>query len=293
MFDFTALYEAFTVEEAISLRLSHPEAKIIAGGSDQLIRLRNGKLAGCELISIYTVDSLRGVSMGTAGELRVGALTSFSQLEEDPLIQAHIPVLGEAAGLVGGPQVRNIGTVGGNVANGVTSADTASTLLAWDAEMELQGESGPRRVPMSRWYLGAGRTDIRPGEILTHILIPRAAWENYHGVYMKYAMRNAMDIAAVGCSVNVRLSADTKTVEDVRIAFGVAGPVPLRASGAEALGRGAAADMNTAGAMARALGQDITPRTSWRAKAEFREHIARELLCRCFREAVNRAGGVI
>lgn len=293
MFDFKALYEAHTVEEAIALRAAHPAAEIIAGGSDQLVKLRNGKLSGCELISIYTIGALRGVEMDGEGALRIGALTSFSQLEEDPLIQTRIPVLGQAAGLVGGPQVRNIGTVGGNVANGVTSADTAATLLAWDAEMELRGADGVRRVPMKSWYLAAGRADIRPGEILTHIVISRPAYEGFTGHYEKYAMRNAMDIAAISCSLNLRLSADKKTVEDVRAAFGVAGPVPVRAASAEAAGRGAPVSMETAAAMERAMEKDITPRTSWRAKAEFRAHIAGELLRRCFREAVKQAGGAV
>lgn len=293
MFDFKALYEAHTVEEAIALRAAHPAAEIIAGGSDQLVKLRNGKLAGCELISIYAIDALRGVDMDGEGALRIGALTSFSQLEEDPLIQTHIPVLGQAAGLVGGPQIRNIGTVGGNVCNGVTSADTAATLLAWDAEMELRGGVGVRCVPMKSWYLSAGKADIRPGEILAHIVIPRTAYEGFTGHYEKYAMRNAMDIAAISCSLNLRLSADKKTVEDVRAAFGVAGPVPMRASSAEAAGRGAPVSAETAEAMVRTLKKDIAPRTSWRAKGEFRAHIAGELLRRCFCEAVKQAGGAV
>ena len=293
MFDFKALYEAHTVEEAIALRAAHPAAEIIAGGSDQLVRLRNGKLAGCELISIYAVDALRGVEMDFGDNLIIGALTSFSELEENPLIRRYMPVLAQAAGLVGGPQVRNIGTIGGNVANGVTSADTATTLLAWDAEMELRSAEGKRYISMEKWYLSAGKVNIRPDEILTHILIPRGAKGKYAGWYEKYAMRNAMDIAAISCSLNLCLSADKKTVEDVRVAFGVAAPVPVRAYSAEAAGRHAPVSAETAEAMVRAMANDIAPRTSWRAKGEFRAHIAGELLRRCFREAVKQAGGAL
>jgi Aerobic-type carbon monoxide dehydrogenase, middle subunit CoxM/CutM homologs len=291
MFDFEALYEAHTIDEAVALRAAHPKAQVIAGGSDQLIKIRAGRLAGCELLSIYTVDELRGVTLDGDGTLRIGPLTSFSHVTRDPLINRLIPVLGEAVDQVGGPQIRNIGTIGGNVCNGVTSADSASTLLAWDAVMELTGPEGKRRVPDSAWYLKAGQVDIRPGEILTAILIPKTAYDGYFGSYFKYAMRNAMDIATTGCSVNVKLSADKKTVGDARVAFGVASPVPVRAPSAEAVARGAAVSEKTAEDFSRAVLADIHPRTSWRATAEFREHISVEMAKRTFLEAVKRAGG--
>lgn len=293
MFDFSALYEAYSVQEAVALRQEHPEAKIIAGGSDQLVKLRDGKLAGCELISIYTIDELRGVSLAEDGTLRIGALTSFTDVSENELIERLVPVLGYAAGQVGGPQVRNIGTIGGNVSNGVTSADTGATLLAWDAVMELAGPEGTRKVPAAQWYIRAGQVDIRPGEILTAVTIPQAAYEGYSGWYMKYAMRNAMDIATLGCSVNVRLTSDKAAFQDVRIAYGVAGPVPMRAEAAEAAGRGQPVSSETIERMAQAVGEDVHPRTSWRAKAEFRGYLAQELLRRCLTQSAKRAGGVL
>lgn len=291
MFDFDALYEAHTVEEAIALRLAHPMARIIAGGSDQLVMLRDGKLQTREFISIYGIDELRGVTMDEEGTIRIGALTSFSELSAHPLIQKYIPVLGEAADQVGGPQIRNIGTIGGNVCNGVTSADTASTLLAWNAGMCLRGEAHETYVPMSIWYTGPGRVRIERDEILTEILVTREDYEGYAGHYMKYAMRNAMDIAAIGCSVNVRLSAEKKTVEDLRIAFGVGGPVPMRAKTAEQTGIGRPVSEETVKAVAGAVLEDIDPRTSWRASSDFRRYMAKEMTIRCFREAVKRSGG--
>ena len=195
MYDMKALYEAASVENAVALRLEHPEAQIIAGGSDVLVQMREGKRAGKELISIYGLDELRGVTID----------------------------------MVGGPQIRNIGTIGGNTCNGVTSADSASTLHAWEAIVELTGKNGIRRLPIKDFYIKAGQVDIRAedGEIQTAILIPKASYENCCGHYIKYAMRNAMDIATLGCSVNVRLSPDKQTIARARIAYGVAGPVPM------------------------------------------------------------------
>jgi len=291
MFDFKALYEANTVQEAVELRLAHPNALIIAGGSDQLIKLRDGKYAGQEFISIYGIDELRGVTMDEEGTIRIGALTCFSDITADPIIQKYIPVLGEAVDQVGGPQVRNIGTIGGNVCNGITSADSASTLMAWNAGMKLRGDSHEKYVPMSIWYRGPGRVRIDADEILTHIVIHKEDYEGYAGSYMKYAMRSAMDIPVVGCSVSVKLSPDKKTVEDLRIAFGVAGPVPLRAKTAESIGKGKSVCEETVAAVAEAVWSDIQPRTSWRAPADFRKYMAREMTRRCFREAVKRSGG--
>ena len=185
MYDIKALYEASSVNEAIELMRQHPDAKIIAGGSDVLIKLREGKLAGCELVSIYGIDALRGISMDEDGTLRILPLTSFSHITKDPLINEHIKVLGEAVDMVGGPQIRNIGTIGGNISNGVTSADSASTLHAWDAIVELTSAEGVRRLPIREYYISAGKVALRPAELLTAILIKKESYAGYKGHYIK------------------------------------------------------------------------------------------------------------
>ena len=291
MYDLAALYEAKSVEEAVALRLEHPEAQIIAGGTDVLVQMREGKRAGKALISIFGIDALRGVQLEDDGTIRIGSLTSFSHITRDPIIQKYINVLGEAVDLVGGPQIRNAGTIGGNTCNGVTSADSASTLFAWDAVVELTGSHGIRRLPIRDFYIKAGVVDLKPDEIQTAILIPKAAYEGYFGHYIKYAMREAMDIATTGCSVNVKLSADKKTIADARIAYGVAGPIPMRAETAEAAAKGQSVSKETVSAFAKAVLQDVHPRDSWRASKAFREHIAVELARRCLTESIRLAGG--
>ena len=262
MYDMKALYEAESVENAIALRLEHPEAQIIAGGSDVLVQMREGKRAGKELISIYGLDELRGVTIDSDENIRIGSLTSFSHITRDPIIQKYIGVLGEAVDQVGGPQIRNIGTIGGNTCNGVTSADSASTLHAWEAIVELTGRSGIRRLPIKDFYIRAGQVDIRAeeGEIQTAIIIPKASYENCFGHYIKYAMRNAMDIATLGCSVNVRLSPDKKTIERARITYGVAGPVPMRCPSAEEAAKDKPLTLETAEAFSLAVLKDIHAR---------------------------------
>lgn len=293
MYDIKALYEAENVPHAIRLLQEHPEAQIIAGGSDVLVQIREGKRAGKELVSIYMIDDLRGVSYEEDSAIRIGSLTSFSHITKDPIIQKHINVLGEAVDMVGGPQIRNIGTIGGNTCNGVTSADSASTLHAWDAIVELTGPNGIRRIPIKDFYIKAGKVDLQPAELQTAIIIPKAAYEGYQGHYIKYAMRNAMDIATTGCSVNVKLSPDKKTFEDVRIAYGVAGPVPMRAPSAEAKAKGKPVEPAIVKEFAQAVLEDIHPRDSWRAAKDFRQHIAVVLAERALKESVRLAGGEI
>ena len=293
MYDMKALYEAHSVEEAVALRLEHPEAQIIAGGSDVLVQMREGKRAGAELISIYGIDAMRGICIDEDENIRIGSLTSFSHITRDPIIRKYINVLGEAVDMVGGPQIRNIGTIGGNTCNGVTSADSASTLHAWEAIVELTGKNGVRRLPIKDFYLRAGKVDIRAeeGEIQTAILIPKASYENCFGHYIKYAMRNAMDIATLGTSVNARLSEDKKTFDRVRIAFGVAGPVPMRAPHAEEFINGKPVTLENIEGFGKAVLEDIHPRDSWRASKAFRSHIAVESAKRCLMESVKLAGG--
>jgi xanthine dehydrogenase FAD-binding subunit len=203
-----------------------------------------------------------------------------------------MPVLGESADTVGGPQLRNIGTLGGNICNGVTSADTASTQVAYDAVLEITGANGVRRLSIHDFYKGPGKVALEAGELLTAILIPKESYENCYGYYFKYAMRNAMDIATIGCSVNVVLGADKKTIKRARIAYGVAGPVPMRAKTAEAALNGLPVSEATIELAGLEVLNDVNPRTSWRASADFRRQIISETARRGLRAAVERAGGV-
>ena len=293
MYDMKALYEAYSVEEAVKLRLEHPEAQIIAGGTDVLVQMREGRRAGKELISIQKISSMRGVTIDEQENIRIGSLTTFSHITHDPIIIEKINILGEAVDMVGGPQIRNAGTIGGNTCNGVTSADSASTLFAWDAIIELTGKNGKRYLPIQDFYIKAGTVDINvaEGEIQTAILIPKASYENTYGFYLKYGMRNAMEIATTGCSVNCRLSADKTAFDRVRIAYGVAGPVPMRAPAAEEFINGKPITMENIEEFSRKVLENINPRDSWRASKAFRLHIAVEMAKRCLIESVKRCGG--
>lgn len=293
MYDIGKLYEADSVEHAISLLNEHPEAEILAGGSDVLVQIREGKRAGNDFVSIYMLDEMRGVEKLDDGTIRIGSLTSFSHITKDPIIQKNLLVLGEAVDKVGSPQIRNIGTIGGNTCNGVTSADSASTLMALDADIEVKGKDGTRIIPIKDWYIKAKKVNLNPGELQVAIRIKKENYEGYNGFYIKYGMRNSMEIATLGCSVNVKLKEDKKTIEDLRIAFGVAGPIPMRAENAQKTGIGKEVSEELIEKVGEAVLEDINPRDSWRAGADFRKQVAREMTKRALKEAIIRCGGAL
>lgn len=293
MYDLKKLYLPNTVEKTIELMKKHPSAHILAGGSDLLIKIRDGKMAGIECISIFGMEELQGIYMDEQQTICIRSLESFSRIEKNEIIKTHVPVLAEAVGMVGGPQIRNIGTVGGNLCNGVTSADSASTLLVLGATLTLTSDAGSREVPLQEFYLGPGKVDLRPAELLTQINIPKQYYHGYHGAFIKYAMRKAMDISTLNCAVTCKLSEDKQLFEDVRIAFGVAGPVPMRCTMAErSLCRTKVNEEGVALFVEQYL-SEITPRSSWRASRELRMQLAEELGQRALRAAVLRAGGTL
>ncbi len=290
MYDISSIYQAKSVSDAIAALTQRPSALVIAGGTDVLIKIREGKYAGCDLVSIHELrEELEGVSLSPDGDVEIGPLTTFRGCTYSEIIRSAVPVLGEAADTAGGPQLRAAGTLGGNLCNGVTSADTASTQMALGAILHVQGPQGVRQVPIDRWYKGVGKVDLAHDELLVKIVIPRAHYEGWTGHYIKYAMRSAMDIATLGVSCLVKLSPDKKTVDGLRLAFGVAGPVPFRCLRTE--------QAMTGLPVARAVEEigpsaltEINPRDSWRASKALRVQLARELSSRALAEAARKGG---
>ena len=291
MYDIEHYYNAKTIAEAVELLKEHLDARIISGGSDVLIKIREGKMAGTSLVCIRDIQEIKGIRKMDSGDIYIGAGTTFSHITADPVIRRWIPVLGEAVDQVGGPQVRNIGTIGGNICNGAVSADSVPTLFSLNAMLRLSDGKGGRTVPISRFYLGPGRVDLKPGEILTHIIIPEKEYLGYRGHYIKYAMRNAMDIATLSCSVVSRVNEETKTLEDVRITFGVVAPVPYRFVKSENALKGMTLGEELYKKTEELVRQEISPRDSWRASREFRLQIGGEIAKRALYETVKAAGG--
>ena len=293
MYDIEAIHLAKSVPDAVAALAADPGAVVICGGSDVLIKVREGKLAGCRLVSIHGIRELEGVSVEPDGTIVIGPATTFSHVTNDPVVQKHLPALGEAVDQAGGPQLRNIGTIGGNVCNGVTSADSASTLLTLNAELEITGPGGVRRTKLENFYRGPGKVDLAHGELLTAIRVAKADYDGFGGHYIKYAQRNAMDIATLGCAVHVKLTADKSAVEELRLAFGVAAPTPIRCHRAEESARGRKIGPELFQAVADSAVTEVNPRTSWRASKEFRLQLVKELSRCALKQAIIHAGGAV
>ncbi|WP_321972160.1 xanthine dehydrogenase subunit XdhB [Paratractidigestivibacter sp.] len=293
MYDIESLYEATSVADACRALAADPEAEVISGGTDVLVKLREGKGAPAHLVSIHELhDELDGVRLEDDGMVWVGPITWFHHVTINPVIQATVPTLGEACDTPGGPQLRVSGTIGGNVCSAATSADTGSTLFAYGALLDVESVRGKRTIPIEEWYAGPGRSTKARDEVLTGIRIPRDHYEGFSGHYFKYGKRRALEITTMGCCCLVKLGSDLRTIDDIRLAFGVAGPTPMRALAAEDAVRGA--DVAEAAERIGELAAACTnPRDSWRASKEFRLQLIREMSKRSLVYAARKGGASI
>jgi xanthine dehydrogenase FAD-binding subunit len=293
MYDIESLYEATSVDDACRALAEDPKAIVIAGGTDVLVKVRGGKLAGAHLVSIHGLnDELDGVRLADDGTVEIGPITWFHHVTTSPVIQTTVPTLGEACDTPGGPQLRVSGTIGGNVCNAATSADSASTLFAYGALLDVVSARGKRTIPIEEWYAGPGRSTKERDEVLVKIRIPRDHYEGFTGHYFKYGKRRALEIATMGCCCLVKLGADKSTIDDIRLAFGVAAPTPMRATGAEDAVRGL--PVKEAAEKIGELAQAEThPRDSWRASKAFRLQLIGEMSRRSLVEAARKGGADI
>ena len=172
--------------------------------------------------------------------------------------------------------------------NGAVSADSAPTLFSLNAMLRIADGTGGRMVPVKDFYLGPGRVDLHQGDVLTHIVIPGKDYQGYHGFYIKYSMRNAMDIATLSCSVVSKIDSMKKILEDVRITFGVAAPVPYRCLKTEEALKGMEISEEMYQKAEELVREEINPRDSWRASKAFRLQIGGEIARRALKESIRR-----
>ncbi|MEL7564645.1 MAG: xanthine dehydrogenase FAD-binding subunit XdhB [Dehalobacterium sp.] len=289
MYDIKGYFDAESVREATLLLKENSNLKIIAGGTDVLIKMHGGQLEDVELLSLRKIKSLTSIHVAEDGKIIIGPMATFTMLFNNSIIRDGIPILTEAAISMGGPQIRNIATIGGNVCNGATSADSASSLFALNARLKLQDHHGERVVPIREFYLGPGKVALHPGEILTEILIAPEDYKGFGGHYIKFAMREAMDIATLGVAVLCKVQGGN--FHEIRIGLGVAGPTPLRCLEAEEYAKGKKISSETLAEIGKLAVKSTKARTSWRASKEYREHLVEELTQRALKIAVVNAGG--
>lgn len=289
MFAIDRYNKAQSVKDAVKLLAADPEAKLIAGGTDVLIRLHEGRKDFRNLVDINALAALKEITAEADGTVRIGCLATFSEIMDSEVVNKRVPVIAEAAATVGGPQLRNMATMGGNICAGVPCADSAGALLVLEADLEIRGVDGERVVPMVGFHLGPSRVDLKQGDVLVVFRIRPENYKGFGAAYYKYTMRDAMDIATIGCTAAARLDGDK--IAELRLAFTVAAPTPLRCETAEKAAVGKPLSEETLKAISNAVQKDVKPRNSWRASKEFRLHVVRTLTQRVVRLAVERAGG--
>lgn len=291
MYDISHYYRADSVAHAVQLLSTDPQARLLAGGTDVLIQLHHLNARYRRIVDIHDLPELRGITLLPDGRLRIGSGTTFTELIESPLVNQHIPVLAQAAATIAGPQVRNVATYGGNICNGATSADSAAPTVVLEAELEIATPEGARFTSINGFHLGPGKVALQTGEVLVAFYIYPQHYLDVGAAYFKYAMRDAMDIATIGCAAACRIK--DGRFSQLKLAYGVAAPTPIRTPHAEAAAEGQPLTRQTLEAVARAVEQDVSPRSSWRAEKEFRLHLIRTLAQRVIVQAVEQAGGKI
>jgi carbon-monoxide dehydrogenase medium subunit len=264
------------------------KARPLAGGTDLFLRMERGGWAPEVVVDLKGVPGLADIRYDAERGLGLGALALHADVAAHPVVREKYPALAQGAGWVGGPQMRNRGTVGGNLCNASPAADTAAPLLALDARVRLVGARGERTLPLEGFFTGPGQTVLAPGEILAEVLVPPAPARS-GGDYQRRT-RTAMDIALVGAAAVVALDGGS-VCHDVRIALASVAPTPLRAKAAEAVLRGKGLTPEQMAAAARAAAAEARPIDDVRATAAYRRAMVEVLARRALANALSRARG--
>lgn len=282
-----------TLEEALEILRNHPETLPLAGGTDLLVKIKDGLVPSDRVLDLSSVPTLKGIRSedNTVG---IGALTTLGELEESPLVCRMFPCLAKAAALVGSVQIRNRATLGGNLVNASPAADTVPALLVLGARLVLWGPAGKREVPVEEFFLGPGKTVREPGELLSEILLPVPENNTISG-FEKVGKRNAQAISVANGAFLLEGLPTAQGVQVIRcrLAAGSVAPTAVRLRAVERVLEGNLLTEQRILAALSGLGGSIRPITDLRASARYRtmvtENIFRRLLLDAL-QSVSQAG---
>ncbi len=264
-----------TVDDALALLRDEPGVwRPFAGGTDLMVLLEAGRLEQRKFFSIGHLKELRGVEE-SGGFVRVGALTTYTDVRRSELLRRHFPMLGQAARETGGIAIQNRGTVGGNIANASPAADTPPALLAYGAEVELTSLAGARWVAYADFHTGYKQTVMRADELISAVLLPKPPEAARH-FYRKVGTRRAQAISKVCFAALAEVAGGA--LGGVRVALGSVGPVVLRCRRTEGLLNGRRPDADLLREASEELAREITPIDDVRSTARYRTRVAQNLL---------------
>lgn len=277
-----------TPGEVTQLLLEHGEAaRLLMGGTDLLVRMREGQIRPQVVIDVKHLPGMDQVALDPEEGLQVGAAVTLNGLVGHPAVQEHYPLLAEAANAVASYQLRNRATIGGNLANASPCADTAPVTLVLQGRIVLYGPGGERQVPAASFFLGPGETVLQPGEFLTAIYFappsPGAA-----GRYLKLGRTRGGDLALVSVALYAYPDPGARSGSRFRIALGAVAPTPLRTPDAETLLAHRPLNEETYAAAAESAMRAAAPIDDVRASAAYRRAMVRNLTLRGLREVGNQ-----
>jgi len=264
-----------TLERVLALFADEPGSWLpIAGGTDVMVLYAAGKLPARKLVNIGDLRELRRIEV-TFSEVRIGAGCTYTDLRQHSVIANEFPLLARAAAWTGGIANQNRGTLGGNIANASPAGDSLPVLLVYDADLVLVSVCGERRIPYRHFHTGYKKTLLAPDELIHSICIGRNL-KGYISYAKKVGARNAQAISKVFLAAVARIS--NATIEDVRLAAGSVGPVPLRLIGTELALAGRAIDNSLLETAGKVMAQEIQPINDIRSTAGYRSVVLRNLL---------------
>ncbi|UCG64282.1 MAG: xanthine dehydrogenase family protein subunit M [Deltaproteobacteria bacterium] len=278
-----------SLDEAISLCASYGErARYIAGGTDVMVEIKEGKISPQCLISLRHLREGLDHIVYEKGELKIGALVTHRMLELSPVIRKEFPILIDAVENIGSVQIRNVATIGGNIVNAVPSADGAIPLITLGAHVRIRGPKGERAMALEDFFTGPRQTLLEREEILLELVIPKLP-PRTGGAYWKHTRRAAMELPILGVAVQISLGTDMQTCTEARIGLGVLAPTPMRAKKAEAILKGKKVDDEVLEKAGKAAANECKARDSIRGKAWYRKDMVEVLVQRMARVAMERA----
>lgn len=272
--------------EALSLLSRYKgRARVIAGGTDLLPKLKRREIkAPPYIIDLKKIRNLDYVKYGKRTGLSLGALATIHAVETSPIVREKFSVLYQAAESMASTQIRNRGTIAGNICNGVPSADTAPALLTLEAKLNLMSKRGERSVNIEEFFTGPNKTVLVGGEILREIQVPNLP-PNSKGTYLKLTPRSSMDLAVVGVAVVV--IPEDGICKYIRIGLGAVAPTPMRAKRAEGILRGQRFGEEVIERAAQTASEESRPIDDHRASAEYRREMVKLLTSRAIHQAIS------
>lgn len=284
------VYLPTSLDEVWDVLDEHPRARMYSGGTDVLVQMRRGRIRPNCLVCLERVTELQRIDE-TDDDIHIGAGCTHGKIQHDPSTERHCAVLVHALETLASPPIRHMGTIGGNIVNASPAGDTIPPLMVLEAQVELRRRSGTRAISIAEFIKGPGVTDIRPGEVLTRVIVPkRPRFMIHHFEKVGRRKAQACAIASLAAVMNLSLSG---SIQDIRIAWGSLGPTVVRANEVEDALRGQRLDNDNLNAVVPLLERSVCPIDDVRASAHYRRVVAGNLLVRLLRYAGDNTFSIL